>query len=75
MSLTNGKAKHNKTIKEVLTDIVNSIEGIYSGFCVDSDGLLIEEVNLAGTLGKESSLSLCSLVAGIQSNIDRKSVV
>ncbi len=69
MSLTNGKAKHNKTIKEVLTDIVDSIEGIYSGFCVDSDGLLIEEVNLAGTLGKESSLILCSLVAGIQSNM------
>ena len=69
MSLTNGKAKHNKTIKEVLTDIVNSIEGIYSGFCVDSDGLLVEEVNLAGTLGKESSLILCSLVAGIQSNM------
>ena len=69
MSLTNGKAKHNKTIKIVLTDIVNSIDGIYSGFCVDSDGLLIEEVNLAGTLGKESSLILCSLVAGIQSNM------
>ena len=69
VSLTNGKAKHNKTIKELLTDIVNSIDGIYSGFCVDSDGLLIEEVNLAGTLGKESSLILCSLVAGIQSNM------
>ena len=69
VSLTNGKAKHNKTINEVLTDIVNSIDGIYSGFCVDSDGLLIEEVNLAGTLGKESSLILCSLVAGIQSNM------
>ena len=53
----------------MLTDIVNSIDGIYSGFCVDSDGLLIEEVNLAGTLGKESSLILCSLVAGIQSNM------
>ena len=69
MSLTNGKPKHNKTIKEVLSDIVESIEGIYSGFCVDIDGLLIEEVNLAGTLGKESSLILCSLVAGIQSNM------
>ena len=69
MSLTNDKAKRNKTIKEILTDIVSSIDGIYSGFCVDSDGLLIEEVNLAGTLGKESSLILCSLVAGIQSNM------
>ena len=69
MSLTNGNIKHTKTIKSVLTDIVNSIDGIYSGFCVDSDGLLIEEVNLAGTLGKESSIILCSLVAGIQSNM------
>ena len=69
MSLTNGNSKYVKTIKTVLTDIVNSIDGIYSGFCVDSDGLLIEEVNLAGTLGKESSLILCSLVAGIQSNM------
>ncbi len=69
MSLTNGNIKHPKTIKGVLTDIVNSIDGIYSGFCVDSDGLLIEEVNLAGTLGKESSIILCSLVAGIQSNM------
>lgn len=49
---------------------MNSLDGIYSGFCVDTDGLLIEEVNLEGTLGKESSLILCSLVAGIQSNMD-----
>lgn len=69
MSLTNGNVKHTKTIKDVLTDIVSSIDGIFAGFCVDSDGLLIEEVNLAGTLGKESSLILCSLVAGIQSNM------
>jgi predicted regulator of Ras-like GTPase activity (Roadblock/LC7/MglB family) len=69
VSLTNGNSKYVKTIKSVLTDIVNSIDGIYSGFCVDSDGLLIEEVNLAGTLGKESSLILCSLVAGIQSSM------
>lgn len=69
VSLTNGNTKHTKTIKNVLTDIVNSIDGIYSGFCVDSDGLLIEEVNLAGTLGKESSLILCSLIAGIQSSM------
>jgi predicted regulator of Ras-like GTPase activity (Roadblock/LC7/MglB family) len=57
-------------LKRVLLDIVNSLDGIYSGFCVDTDGLLIEEVNLEGTLGKESSLILCSLVAGIQSNMD-----
>lgn len=69
MSLANGSIKHTKTIKTVLTDIVNSIDGIYSGFCVDTDGLLIEEVNLAGTLGKESSLILCSMVAGIQSSM------
>ena len=69
MSFTNGHVKRAKTINGVLTDIVNSIDGIYSGFCVDSDGLLIEEVNLAGTLGRESSLILCSLVAGIQSNM------
>lgn len=49
---------------------MNSLDGIYSGFCVDTDGLLIEEVNLEGTLGKESSLILCSLAAGIQSNMD-----
>lgn len=49
---------------------MSSLDGIYSGFCVDTDGLLIEEVNLEGTLGKESSLILCSLVAGIQSNMD-----
>jgi len=54
----------------VLTDVVNSLDGIYSGFCVDTDGLLIEEVNLEAILGKESSLILCSLVAGIQSNMD-----
>lgn len=53
-----------------MIDVVNSLDGIYSGFCVDTDGLLIEEVNLEGTLGKESSLILCSLVAGIQSNMD-----
>ncbi|MHA2176532.1 MAG: roadblock/LC7 domain-containing protein [Candidatus Hodarchaeales archaeon] len=67
MSLTNGNAKQPKTIKDILTDIVDSIDGIFAGFCVDTDGLLIEEVNLGGTLGKESSLILCSLVAGIQS--------
>jgi predicted regulator of Ras-like GTPase activity (Roadblock/LC7/MglB family) len=69
VSLTNGNVKQIKTIKDVLTDIVSSIDGIFAGFCVDGDGLLIEEVNLAGTLGKESSLILCSLVAGIQSNM------
>jgi len=69
VSLTNGNVKQIKTIKDVLTDIVGSIDGIFAGFCVDGDGLLIEEVNLAGTLGKESSLILCSLVAGIQSNM------
>ncbi len=42
---------------------------MYSCFCVDADGLIIEEVNLEGTLGKESSLILCSLMAGIQSNM------
>ncbi|MFX0185817.1 MAG: roadblock/LC7 domain-containing protein [Candidatus Hodarchaeota archaeon] len=69
MSLSNGNSRSSKTLKEVLTDVVNSLDGIYSGFCVDTDGLLIEEVNLEGTLGKESSLILCSLVAGIQSNM------
>jgi predicted regulator of Ras-like GTPase activity (Roadblock/LC7/MglB family) len=69
LSLSNGNSRSSKTLKEVLTDVVNSLDGIYSGFCVDTDGLLIEEVNLEGTLGKESSLILCSLVAGIQSNM------
>jgi predicted regulator of Ras-like GTPase activity (Roadblock/LC7/MglB family) len=68
--LSNGLSRQSKTLKEVLNDIVNSLDGIHSGFCVDTDGLLIEEVNLEGTLGKESSLILCSLVAGIQSNME-----
>ncbi|MHA2226019.1 MAG: roadblock/LC7 domain-containing protein [Candidatus Hodarchaeales archaeon] len=71
MSISNNNLKRSTTrIRQVLTDIVNSLDGIHSGFCVDTDGLLIEEVNLEGTLGKESSLILCSLVAGIQSNMD-----
>lgn len=71
MALSNNTSRKSKTgLRQVLTDIVNSLDGIYSGFCVDTDGLLIEEVNLEGTLGKESSLILCSLVAGIQSNMD-----
>lgn len=71
MSFSNNNYKQSRTsLRQVLTDIVNSLDGIYSGFCVDTDGLLIEEVNLEGTLGKESSLILCSLVAGIQSNMD-----
>ena len=68
--MSNGLSRQSKTLKEVLNDIVNSLDGIHSGFCVDTDGLLIEEVNLEGTLGKESSLILCSLVAGIQSNME-----
>lgn len=71
MSFSNNNSTQSKTgLRQVLTDIVDSLDGIYSGFCVDTDGLLIEEVNLEGTLGKESSLILCSLVAGIQSNMD-----
>ena len=71
MALSNNSSRKAKTgLQQVLTDIVNSLDGIYSGFCVDTDGLLIEEVNLEATLGKESSLILCSLVAGIQSNMD-----
>ncbi|UCE13733.1 MAG: hypothetical protein JSV04_00825 [Candidatus Heimdallarchaeota archaeon] len=71
MSFSNNNYKQSRiSLRQVLTDIVNSLDGIYSGFCVDTDGLLIEEVNLEGTLGKESSLILCSLVAGIQSNMD-----
>lgn len=66
----NGGSKHTKTLSEVLTDLVNSLDGIYSGFCVDKEGLLIEEVNLEGTLGKESSLILCSLMAGVCANMD-----
>ncbi len=71
MTFSNDNSRQSKTgLRQVLTDIVNSLDGIYSGFCVDTDGLLIEEANLEGTLGKESSLILCSLVAGIQSNMD-----
>ncbi len=71
MSFSNGTSDQSKIgVQQVLIDIVNSLDGIYSGFCVDTDGLLIEEVNLEGTLGKESSIILCSLVAGIQSNMD-----
>ncbi|MFX0014183.1 MAG: roadblock/LC7 domain-containing protein [Promethearchaeota archaeon] len=71
MSFSNNTSRRSEIgLRQVLTDIVNSLDGIYSGFCVDNDGLLIEEVNLEGTLGKESSLILCSLVAGIQSNMD-----
>jgi len=70
MSLSDNRARESKTLHQVLTDIVNSYAGVYSGFCVDTDGLLIEEVNLEGTMGKESSLILCSLVAGIHSSLD-----
>ncbi|MFW9902846.1 MAG: roadblock/LC7 domain-containing protein [Candidatus Thorarchaeota archaeon] len=71
MALSNNPSRKSETgLRQVLTDIVNSLEGIYSGFCVDTDGLLIEEINLEATLGKESSLILCSLVAGIQSSMD-----
>jgi predicted regulator of Ras-like GTPase activity (Roadblock/LC7/MglB family) len=69
LSFSSINSRSSKNLKTVLTDIVQSLDGIYSGFCVDTDGLLIEEVNLEGTLGKESSLILCSLVAGIQSNM------
>lgn len=69
MSFSSNNLYNSKSIKDILLDIANSLDGIYSGFCVDTDGLLIEEVNLEGTLGKESSLILCSLVAGIQSNM------
>ncbi len=69
LSFSSINSRSSKNLKTILTDIVNSLDGIYSGFCVDTDGLLIEEVNLEGTLGKESSLILCSLVAGIQSNM------
>lgn len=69
MSFSSNNLYNSKSIKDILLDIVNSLDGIYSGFCVDTDGLLIEEMNLEGTLGKESSLILCSLVAGIQSNM------
>ena len=65
----NGGSKHTKTLSQVLTGLVNSLDGIYSGFCVDKEGLLIEEVNLEGTLGKESSLILCSLMAGVCANM------
>ncbi len=71
MPFSNDRPNQTKTgIQQVLIDIVKSLNGIYSCFCVDTDGLLIDEVNLEGTLGKESSLILCSLVAGIQSNMD-----
>ena len=69
MSFSTDNSHNSKTIRDILLDIANSLDGIFSGFCVDTDGLLIEEVNLEGTLGKESSLILCSLVAGIQSNM------
>ena len=58
MSFSNNSSKHTKSLSQILTDLVNSLDGIYSGFCVDREGLLIEEVNLEGTLGKESSLIL-----------------
>ena len=70
MSLSDNRARESKTLHQVLTDIVNSYDGVYSGFCVDTDGLLIEEVNLEGTMGKESSLILCSLIAGIHSSLE-----
>ena len=70
MSFSNNSVKHTKTLSQILTDLVNSLDGIYSGFCVDREGLLIEEVNLEGTLGKESSLILCSLMAGVCANMD-----
>ncbi|WP_455140209.1 roadblock/LC7 domain-containing protein [Candidatus Hodarchaeum mangrovi] len=70
MSLSDNRARESKTLHQVLTDIVNSYDGVYSGFCVDTDGLLIEEVNLEGTMGKESSLILCSLVAGIHASLE-----
>ncbi len=70
MSFSNNGSRHTKTLNQILTDLVNSLDGIYSGFCVDREGLLIEEVNLEGTLGKESSLVLCSLMAGVCANMD-----
>ncbi len=70
MSFSSNSSKHTKNLRQVLTDLVNSLDGIYSGFCVDREGLLIEEVNLEGTLGKESSLILCSLMAGVCANMD-----
>ncbi|MFX0087002.1 MAG: roadblock/LC7 domain-containing protein [Candidatus Hodarchaeota archaeon] len=70
MSFSNNSSKQTKTLNQILTDLVNSLDGIYSGFCVDREGLLIEEVNLEGTLGKESSLILCSLMAGVCANMD-----
>jgi len=69
VSLSDNRPKEPITINQVLSDIVKSYDGIYSCFCVDSDGLLIEEVNLEATMGKESSLILCSLVSGIHSNL------
>ncbi len=69
MSFPTTNSNNTKTIKDILQEITNSLDGIYSSFCVDVDGLLIEEVKLEGTLGKESSLILCSLIAGIQSNM------
>lgn len=69
MSLSNNTAGFTKNLRDVLQDIVNSLNGIHAVTIIDTDGLLIEEINLEGTLGKESSLILCSLVAGINANM------
>lgn len=69
MSLSNNDTSFTKNLKDVLQDIVNSLNGIHAVTIIDTDGLLIEEINLEGTLGKESSLILCSLVAGINANM------
>jgi len=69
VSLSNNAASFTKNLKDVLQDIVNSLNGIHAVTIIDTDGLLIEEINLEGSLGKESSLILCSLVAGINANM------
>ncbi|MFW9777276.1 MAG: roadblock/LC7 domain-containing protein [Candidatus Heimdallarchaeota archaeon] len=69
MPLSNNNAGFTKNLQDVLQDIVNSLNGIHAVTIIDTDGLLIEEINLEGTLGKESSLILCSLVAGINANM------
>jgi predicted regulator of Ras-like GTPase activity (Roadblock/LC7/MglB family) len=69
VSLSNNAASFTKNLRDVLQDIVNSLNGIHAVSIIDTDGLLIEEINLEGTLGKESSLILSSLVAGINANM------
>lgn len=70
MEPENSQKKSELGIKDILLNIKNSLDGIYSVFCIDSDGLLINEVGLQATLGKDTSIILSSLIAGIQSNID-----